>query len=76
MVWLDISDTLGKTWVGESKDSWWKKNLFCVSSKTIKDNSKPAHWVGHSKLRSLDIDELFKRTPKFDEKGASVTGDA
>ena len=34
----------------------------------------PAHWFGHSKLRSLEIDELFKRTPKFEEKEASVTG--
>ena len=44
------------------------------SKKRIKDNNKPAHWVGHSKLRSLDIYELFKRTPDFDEKEASVTG--
>ena len=52
--------------MGESKESWWKKKS--------KDNDKPAHWVGHSKLRSLDIYELFKRTPDFDEKEASVTG--
>ena len=39
----------------------------------FKDNNKPAHWVGHSKIRSLDIYDLFKRTPKFDEKEASVT---
>ena len=51
------------------------KNSFCVfSKKKIKDNNKPAHWVIHSKLRSLDIYELFKRTPNFDEKEASVTG--
>ena len=40
----------------------------------LKDDNKPAHWVGHSKLRSLDIYEFFKRAPKFDEKQASVTG--
>ena len=40
----------------------------------FKDNNKSAHWVCHSKLRSLDIDEFFKRTPNFDEKKASVTG--
>ena len=46
-----------------------RNNLFCVSSKKCsKDNNKPAHWVGNSKLISLDIDELFKRTPNFDEK--------
>ena len=39
-----------------------------------KHNDEPAHWVGHSKLRSLDIDEFIKRTPKFDEDQASVTG--
>ena len=46
-----------------------------MSSKHIcfKDNNKPAHWVGHSKLRSLDMDEFFKRTPTFDEKEAIVT---
>ena len=37
-----------------------KKNCF-------KDNNKPAHWVGNSKSIPLDIDELFKRTPKLDE---------
>ena len=60
---------------GKSKELWWKKNPFCVSSEKLcfKDNNKPAHWVGHSKLRSLDVDDLFKRTPKFDENQASVT---
>ena len=61
--------------MGESKDSWLKKNLFSVSSKkTVKDNNKPAHWVVHSKLISLEIDEFFKITPNFDLKEASVTG--
>ena len=52
------------------------KNLFYVSSKNncSKHNIKPAHWVGHSQLRSLDTDNFFRRTPKFDEKEASVTG--
>ena len=54
--------------MGESKDSWWKKNQFCVYSKTIEYNVKPAHWVGHSQLRYLDIDDLFKGTQKCDEK--------
>ena len=40
----------------------------------FKGKNKPAHWVGHSKLRSLDIYEFFKITPNFDEKQASVTG--
>ena len=53
-----------------------EKNPFCVSSKKkyFKDNNKPAHWVGLSKLVSLYIYEFFKRTPKFDEKESSVTG--
>ena len=53
-----------------------EKNPFCVSSKIncFKYNVKPAHWVGHSKLRSLDTDNLFKRTPKFYENQASITG--
>ena len=62
--------------MGESKDSWWRKESFSVTSNNycFKDSNKPAHWVGHSKLRSVDIDEFFKRTLKFDEKQASVTG--
>ena len=52
------------------------KNSFSVSSKIIcfKDKDKPAHWVGHSKFRSLDINDFFKITPKFDESQASVNG--
>ena len=46
----------------------------CLQNKCFKDNVKTAHWVGHSKLRSLDIDEFLKRTPIFDEKEANVTG--
>ena len=48
--------------------------LRVFKNKCFKDSNKPAHWVGHSKLRSLDIDGFFKRTTKFDEKWASVTG--
>ena len=48
--------------------------LRVFKNKCFKDSNKPAHWVGHSKLRSLDIDEFFKRTPNFDEKEASITG--
>ena len=45
-----------------------QKNPFCVSSKNncFKDNVKTAHWVGHSQLRSLDTDDLFKITPGVD----------
>ena len=53
-----------------------EKNPICVFSKTkcFQDNNKPAHWVGPSKLRYLNIDQFFKITPNFDEKEASVTG--
>ena len=59
----------------ESKESCWKKKsiLRVFKKKGLKDNNKPAHWIGHSKLRSLDIDEYFKITPKFDENLAGVT---
>ena len=50
-----------------------KIHLACLQ-KRIKDNNKPAHWVGHSKLGSLDIYELFKITPNFDENQDIVTG--
>ena len=60
----------------ESMKSWWNKNPFCVSSKNncFKNNNTPEHLFGHSILGSLDIDEFFKRTPNFDKKQASVTG--
>ena len=39
-----------------------EKNTFCVSSKTLclKDNNKTAHWIGHSKLKTLDTEDFFK----------------
>ena len=40
----------------------------------FKYNNKSAHWVGHSKVGPLKIDEFFKRTPNFYEKEAIVTG--
>ena len=62
--------------MGESKELWWKKNIFlCVFKKIrFKHNDKPAHWVGHSTLISLDINDFFKRTPKFYENQSSITG--
>ena len=39
-----------------------------------KDNDKPAYWVGRSKLISLDINDLIKRTPTFNKIQDSVTG--
>ena len=51
-----------------------EKIHFLCLQKQIKDNNKAAHWVDHSKLRSLDIYEFFERTPKFDENQASVDG--
>ena len=60
----------------ESKESWWKKKsiLYFFKKNCFKDKNKPAHWVGHSKLRSLEINGLFKRTLKYSWKEASVTG--
>ena len=74
MVWLEISDTLEWTWVGESKESWRKKkSILCVFIKK-KDNNTPAHWVGHSKLWSLYIYYFFEITPNFYEKEPNITG--
>ena len=61
--------------MGESKESWWKKkSILCNFKKQKIYNNKPANWVGHSKLGSLEMDEFFKRTQFFYEKEASVTG--
>ena len=52
-----------------------KNSIFCVfKNDCSKDNNKPAHWVGHSKLRSLDIDKFFKRTTTLDYSHSIVTG--
>ena len=49
-------------------------HFMCLQKKTcFKDNVKTAHWVGNSKLWSIDTDYLFKRTPVVDVKQASVT---
>ena len=45
----------------------------CLLKKCFKDNVKPAHWVGHSQIISLDKDDFSRRTPKFDVKQASLT---
>ena len=59
---------------GDSKICDEKKTyLVCPQKKCFKDDDKPSHWVGHSKLKSLNIDELFLKTPKFYENKASVT---
>ena len=50
-----------------------EKSILCFFN-FFKDNNKSARWVGHSELRSLEIDALFKITPNFDEKEASVIG--
>ena len=44
------------------------------SKKCFKDNIKTARWDGHPQLRTLYIDDFFRRKPFFDEKQASVTG--
>ena len=54
--------------MGESKESWWKKIHFVCLLRKIKDNDKPEHWVGHSKLGSLEIDDFLKISPTLDEK--------
>ena len=51
-----------------------KIHFVCLQKECFKDNNKPAHWVGHSKLRYIDIYEFIKSTPNFDEKQASETG--
>ena len=44
-----------------------KKSIYVSPNKIFKDNVKPSHCVGRLRLGSLDIDDFFKRTPKFDE---------
>ena len=44
------------------------------SKKLFQDNVKPAHWVDHSQLRSLDTDDFLKITPVVYANQASATG--
>ena len=39
------------------------KNPFCTSSQNIytKDKTTTNHWVGHSIVKPIDVDELFNR---------------
>ena len=61
--------------MGESKESWWKKNLFlCLQKICFKDYNKPAQSVGYLRLWSLDINVFVKITPTFDQKQAGITG--
>ena len=34
---------------------------FCVSTKNfyLKDNDKTSHWVGHSRLKPLDLEDFY-----------------
>ena len=52
-------------WVNPRSRNERKIHFVCLQIKCFKDNVKPAHWVGHSQLISLDTDDLFKRTPKL-----------
>ena len=45
-----------------------KIHFVCLLKDCFKDNVKTVHWVGHSQLISLDIDDLFKRIPCVNEK--------
>ena len=54
-------------WVNPMSHNERKIYLVCLQKNCFKHNNKPAHWVVHSKLISLNIDEFFKITQKFDE---------
>ena len=62
-------------WVNPMSCDEINKYILCVyKNGYFRENNKPVHSVGHLKLGSLDIYELFKITQKIDEKEASVTG--
>ena len=48
---------------------------FSVSSKKfyISKNDRTAHFVGHSKLKELDIDDFYKRKQMNEEMEAELT---
>ena len=51
------------------------KNPFCVSSKKfhLKDNNKTSHWVGHSKLKILALEDLYNIKIIINKLEASLT---
>ena len=52
----------------------WQINPFCTSSFKfyIKDEDISCHWVGHSKMKPIDFDKLFKRKSKNDENDYEI----
>ena len=52
------------------------KNPFCVSSKRLylKDNNKTSHWVGHSKLKTLYLEDFYNRKIIINKLEDSITG--
>ena len=49
--------------MGDPKYNPKRVKPFSVSSKTfyIDKNDRTAHWVGHSELKEVDINDFFKR---------------
>ena len=55
-----------------------KKKLFCTSSHkfNIKDKSFTNHWVGHSLVKPIDVDELFNIRVIISELESSLGDDS
>ena len=54
-------------WVNSRSRDERKINFVCLFINRFKYNNKPAHWVVHSQLRSLDTDDFLRKTPGVDE---------
>ena len=59
--------------MGQSKKENQKKKLFSFFKKT-KTNLRTSHWVGHSKLKELGINDLFDREQMIEYLESGLTG--
>ena len=62
--------------MGQSKKSNQKKKIYSVSSHInhINKCDRTSHWVGHSKLKELDINDLFEMKQMIEDLEAKLTG--
>ena len=54
-------------WVNSRSRDERKINFVCLFINRFKYNNKPARWVVHSQLRSLDTYDFLRKTPGVDE---------
>ena len=61
-IWLEIPITLAQAWMGQPNKSNQKEKPYSVPSFFyINKGDRTSHWVGHSDIKELYINDLFER---------------